>query len=276
MTDQDLTQRDLQILNQAQLRLTEAREAQGVTTGDPVSVSDLAMARVRRINPQEAMAKSKAKAQKRLEASNEEKIRIAQSRYHKLMKTLGKRYQDCTLDSFIVRGETREQEQQQKQIVDSLREYCRTIDDQVASGNNVLLFGPKGTGKDHLATCVLKAAVMAGYTAAWTNGLDWFGTLRDGIDKGSSESAELSKLTVPTVLCISDPLPLFGELTQFQAVQLWRVIDRRYRDLKPTIVTLNVFDRTEAESRMGAALVDRLAHGALALFCNWESHRKNS
>ena len=52
-------------------------------------------------------------------------------------------------------------------------------------------------------------------------------------------------------------------------------IDRRYRDLKATVMTLNVATRKEAEDRLSPNIVDRLAHGAMAIHCNWPSYRRN-
>lgn len=268
MTTETPSEEDLRQLSEAQTRLDEGREAAGIKLADPVRVSDLAMGRVKRINPLVAMEKAKAK--RRLADSDVEKESRIRESLDALCAKLGKRYAGCDLDTFVTRNAI------QMEILDAVRCHCDAMSREIESGKNVLLFGPRGTGKDHLATCILKATVRAGYSASWINGLDWFGVLRDGIDKGSSEVVELSRLTKPTVLCISDPLPLFGDLSQFQAGQLWRVIDRRYRDMKPTIVTLNVANRQEAEQRMGASLVDRLAHGALTLFCNWESYRKPS
>jgi DNA replication protein DnaC len=56
-------------------------------------------------------------------------------------------------------------------------------------------------------------------------------------------------------------------------INLLEIIDRRYSHLLPTWMTINVANRKEAETRMGAPTVDRLAHDALTVVCDWPSFR---
>jgi DNA replication protein DnaC len=81
-------------------------------------------------------------------------------------------------------------------------------------------------------------------------------------------------MTRPNVLAISDPTPPLGELSDYQRSMLFRVVDRRYRDLRPTWVTINAADSAEAERKIAPNIIDRLAHGALVLRCNWPSYRR--
>ncbi len=76
------------------------------------------------------------------------------------------------------------------------------------------------------------------------------------------------------MLVLDDVLPPNGVLTEYQASTLHRLIDARYRRCRPTWVTMNAADGAEAERGMGPQVVDRLRHGALALFCSWPSYRK--
>lgn len=55
---------------------------------------------------------------------------------------------------------------------------------------------------------------------------------------------------------------------------LFDLVDARYSRRKPAWVTLNCASRTEAEERIGVQVVDRLAHDALVVTCNWPSYRK--
>lgn len=139
-----------------------------------------------------------------------------------------------------------------------------------------MLFGPVGTGKDHLAVGVLAAAVGADLSVDAINGQDWYGQLRDRISdrESDTEASFIASLVRPDVLLISDPLPTIGVLTQHQATMLYRVVDDRYSRCKATVVTLNVENADEAEQAIGATTWDRLCSGAWIVSCRWASARK--
>lgn len=184
-------------------------------------------------------------------------------RFHDLVLAAGRRYLGCTLTNFETPTNGH------KQIVKALSEYISND-----SREGVILYGPVGTGKDHLAFAVCRAATKAGRTVRWINGQQWFGAVRDAMDTDRSEASLVSELARPEVLCISDPLPPVGALTQHQATMLYRLIDARYSKGLPTVCTINVSSDQEADERMGAATWDRLTHDAYKLFCNWPSYRK--
>lgn len=208
-----------------------------------------------------------AAERERVEAGRAELRRKAEmrQRFHDLLIAAGQRYRECTLDSFACASP------QQQKIVSILREYVAKD-----CPEGLILFGPVGTGKDHLAFAVCREALRAGKTLAWINGQKWFGIVRDAMDTDRSERSLIDELKRPELLCLSDPLPPVGPLTQFQATMLYRLIDARYANGKPTICTINVASDQEADERMGAATWDRLTDGAYKLSCNWPSHRKAS
>lgn len=193
--------------------------------------------------------------------------------WQRIVGLAGERYRDCRISGFIVSDG--EDFAAQRNVLQRIREFSEGISDHVRNGCGLLLYGPPGTGKDHLMFACMKLACKAGASVEWRNGLDWFGQLRDNIDRGVEEAQVVRDLVGCDVLAISDPLPPHGDLSSYQGQMLLRVIDRRYRKLKSTWVTMNVADRAEAEDRMGAALVDRLRDNALALHCNWPSFRRS-
>jgi DNA replication protein DnaC len=199
----------------------------------------------------------------------------------------GQRYRSCTFENFRFFGTPAERAQQQR-MVEAVRTFATNLAADIECGRNLLLFGPPGTGKDHLLAAVLREVFKLGPrfsdegATKWTSGAELFASMRDTFDsKERTESRELGGWLHPAVLAISDPQPPFArdardELTKFESTFLLRVIDARYRDRKPTFVTLNGFNRAEAASRIGAQVVDRLGDDALVCFCNWPSYRKPS
>ncbi len=138
-----------------------------------------------------------------------------------------------------------------------------------------MLFGPVGTGKDHLAFAALRQVVMQqGLTAQFCNGRELFSKLIQGIRDDESEQHLLGPYRSCQVLLISDPLPPVGELSAYQADVLYRLIDSRYRKRLVNIVTINVNNDEEARDALGVAAWDRICDGAWKILCSWKSNRK--
>jgi DNA replication protein DnaC len=227
-------------------------------------VEDRLLASGKPLTPeQEAEQKTKTEERKRQKVKNR-----LQWRLDRFLGDRGARYRECSLDNFETSTA------KQKELLSNLREYAANMATQAIAGNGIVLFGPKGTGKDHLLVAMARIAIETyGYIVGWQNGFDLFAELRDGISLNLPEAETIDRLVSPKILVLSDPLPPVGALTQFQASTLLRIIDRRYSACQPTWCSLNVTSGGEADERMGSALVDRLRHGALSYFCDWPSFR---
>ncbi|WP_425619088.1 ATP-binding protein [Anatilimnocola sp. NA78] len=200
----------------------------------------------------------------------EERQRRLASNIHFLGQAAGARYRRCRLDNFQTTTPY------QRQVVDTIREYGSGILERRENREGLVLFGPVGTGKDHLAYALAMHVARQGLSVKWINGQNWFGKIRDAMDSESSrsESSIIGEVVTPEFVIISDPLPPFGDLTQHQATMLYRLVEARYAAGKLTATTLNVADDAEADCRLGAATWDRLCHGAWKVFCSWRSFRK--
>lgn len=133
--------------------------------------------------------------------------------------------------------------------------------------------GSCGTGKDHLAVSVLRAAVGLGMSTR--------------LRRGSVICAECRKSTMETncdvpsdlwqieLLVISDIEPHADKpASDFEQRALLELIDRRYTAMLPTVITSNKKDRKQLSEAIGSRLVDRLFEGASVVPMTWDSYRE--
>ena len=182
--------------------------------------------------------------------------------------SIGRRLANATLDNYATKHPG------QAEARESVRRYARRLASEVDAGNGMILYGPCGTGKDHLLIGLAKVAIRQRIPVAWAYGPDLWSELRDRIGTDKPEDAWVRHLTAPRILILSDLALANDGLTPYQAGMLARILDRRYREQRPTWASLNVSSGAEADRLLGASLVDRLRDGALTLHCNWPSYRR--
>lgn len=186
----------------------------------------------------------------------------------KLIQLRGERYAKCGLDNFATDGQ-----QLPCAAVSKLRAYCQDIAKNAEEGIGVFLFGPCGTGKDHLAMGVAKAFIRATRQhVSWASGAMLFEQLRDSFDGKKTEGEVMSPHLKAPLLWISDPLPVRGELTQYQVEALYRLVDARYNARRPIVMTANIEPGT-ADLTLGPAIARRLRESMIRVHCNWPPFR---
>lgn len=186
-----------------------------------------------------------------------------------LLRRRGDRYRTARLQTYQTTCDA------QIAAVKRLRGFLGGLESNVADCRGLILYGPSGTGKDHLLVAAMgKALVGHGLNVEWRNGLALYAAVRDTFSTGGTEYGVLGDLINADVLAISDPLPPSGGLTEFQQGTLFRVLDERYSANRPTWMTINVADYAELEARLGVSTADRLRDGATVIHCNWPSYRK--
>lgn len=181
----------------------------------------------------------------------------------------GGRFADYSLPKFIASNP------KQAAVKSAVEEWVATFPERQKRQEGIVLYGPVGTGKDHLAFGAVGAVVIQyGATAAYRNGRDLMSEVRDRIGADKPEAALIASLEAPDVLVLSDPLPPRGDLTDFQADVLYRVVENRSAARRLTVCTLNIENDSEADRRLGAPTWDRLCDRAWKMACFWESYRR--
>jgi DNA replication protein DnaC len=189
----------------------------------------------------------------------------------RLQMDLGRRYyaDRVSLASFEVYHPS------QADVLKRLKAILGQWPGRLLDGHGLIFYGPVGTGKDHLMAAMLHVATaMHGLECRWYNGQEIYGQFRDCITRRETEAELLGRLAVPQVLGISDAIPPAGEASAWNLNMLYRLIDRRYGDMKSTWVSLNAKSEEEADEQLTGPVWDRLQEYAEIFRCYWPSYRE--
>jgi len=146
----------------------------------------------------------------------------------------------------------------------------------IEQGGNLLIFGPSGTGKTHLAAAFGTALVDKGKRVLFTRTTDLVQKLQ-AARRDLALPGTLAKLDRFDVLVLDD----LGYIRKDQAETnvLFKLIAERY-ERKSLITTCNQpfseWDQIFPDPAMTVAAIDRLVHHATILELNTESYRRRS
>lgn len=182
-----------------------------------------------------------------------------------LNRDLRERHRDASLRSFAATTEP------MRAVVAKLTTIAESIGDFVSGGGSLLFYGPPGSGKDHLAIAMLKAAAREGHSARWMATQMYFDEMADASRKDRSMTDIRAKWLLPKVLCLSDPV--MDGTTEANRRELYRLVNERWLDRKCTWVTCNCRSFDEAREMLGGAALSRLMEGCEPIFCNFADYR---
>lgn len=138
---------------------------------------------------------------------------------------------------------------------------------------NLILLGPTGSGKSHIAAAAAKAHTQKGIDARWVKSSAFVDEVRDSWSKKESHEHNVYMRYAKAGLLVIDEV---GQRDRTENAQelLGELAYHRFKR-GPTIITSNLTEEA-LEQHLGDRAADRLLSGALIINCNWPSYRAHN
>lgn len=158
---------------------------------------------------------------------------------------LGKRFKKRRFETFTQPGN--------EEALEKCKDYIDNKTYETEDRNSLLLVGKPGTGKTHLAAAISNEIIDSGIPVMFDTFSGYLGRLQ--AEFASGQRVLQDKMSTAPILVIDD----IGKekSTEWSRSVMFEVINKRYEDCLPVILTSNIYGR-ELEEYLGEALYSRL------------------
>lgn len=209
------------------------------------------------------MCECEVKAEK---AENErQKQREQQERIDRIMgmSNLGDRFRDASFDNWV-------HEELTEPVFKRMFQYADSFSRKTDAG--ICIYGRPGNGKSHLAAAVVNCVIKRGYTAVFIEAPELFRKIRATYNGDGDEAKIMHWLSVCDLLVLDDA----GAEKPSDWVQekCYQIINDRYKNHKPMILTTNTVDMSGLEDVVGYRAYDRLVEMCVPVKNDGTSYRR--
>lgn len=201
------------------------------------------------------------------QADADKKAEAARLHLESLLETAAvpKRFMGRNFDNFAATSD------EQKLALSIACEYAEAFAENYKRGTGLIFSGLPGTGKSHLAAAILQA-IMPARCGLYTTCMGIIRNVRGTWRKDSerSESQVLRAYGTADLLVIDEIGVQYG--TDGEQTILFDVLDRRYREMMPTILLTNQA-KAGFKQFIGDRSFDRLVENSRWVAFDWLSHR---
>lgn len=158
--------------------------------------------------------------------------------------------------------------------LDSRAEYLTAVMKlrRFAKGGAVVgLCGSRGPGKTHMACALVLEHCRNLVAARYCTAMDFFLAIKSQYAKRDGDEAFAERQFFEPELLVIDEIQVRGE-TSWEDVRLTALIDRRYANLKTTVIATNL-DKAALRTSAGDSIADRFFDGGGLIECTWQSLR---
>ncbi|MND38619.1 DNA replication protein DnaC [compost metagenome] len=178
-----------------------------------------------------------------------------------------RRFRERSFDNYTIESE------EQRRAYEKAKAFAEKFPRAMELGASFVFCGPPGTGKTHLACAIANHVIRAfGHSALFVTVFDAIQRIKATYDsKDRTEREVMQGFSLPDLLILDEVGVQFG--TEYEKVIITDIINRRYADMRPTIILSNL-NEAELGDYLGIRVIDRMFEGGGGVVAfNWGSYR---